>query len=138
MSDFGHTIAAALPQMRANAESLMVDTATVQRKTGATTDPDNKQRVPVWSTIATTPLRVIRRTLQARSTEAGGQQLDQWQLELRAPWSLDVRKGDRVTITAQASPDPLLLGVPIHVAEVESVTHPVQRRFKGVLDADRS
>lgn len=132
----GDDIAAALPALRAEAESLMVDRGTIERADGWDVDPDNGQRVPRWAAVATTPVRVVRVTVADLQSSTGGQSLTQAVVEFRAPWTLaDLRIGDRIILTASA--DSRLLGVPIVVSEIDHATHAVARRFRGVLDEDR-
>ena len=132
----GDDIAAALPALRAEAESLMVDLGSIERADGWDVDPDNGQRVPRWIPVATTPVRVVRVTVADLQSSTGGQNLTQAVVELRAPWNLsDLLVGDRLVLTV--SSDPRLLGVPIVVSEIDHATHAVARRFRGVLDEDR-
>lgn len=132
----GQDIVAALPALRAEAESLMVDLGTIERVDGFDLDPDNGQRVERWKVVAQTPVRVVRVTVADLQSSTGGQNLTQAVVEVRAPWSLsDLLVGDRIVLTASA--DSRLLGVPIVVSEIDHATHAVARRFRGVLDEDR-
>lgn len=48
----GAAISAALPLLRANAESLMTDRCTIDRQDGTTWDEDDQASVPVWVSVA--------------------------------------------------------------------------------------
>lgn len=132
----GDDIAAALPELRAEAESLMHDECRIERADGWTTDPDNGQRIKTWRPVAATPCRVVRVGTSNHREPAGGQTRDIAGLELRLPWSAsDLQLGDRLTLTT--SSDPRLLDAPITITEVSHATHAVARRIEGVLDEDR-
>lgn len=47
----GHDLAAALPGLRAHAESRMTSTATIRRKTGGSTTDADGYRVPEWEVV---------------------------------------------------------------------------------------
>lgn len=130
-------IAEHLAELRELAESRMRDTAIIERKAGFDLDPDNGQQVDRW--VAVGPQiksRVGRAGVDAQRSQAAGQTVDRGLLQLRFPWWLaDIDVEDRVTLTV--SGDPRLLGVPIHVTEVEHATDAVERRVKGVVDEDR-
>lgn len=133
----GDDLAANLPLIRAEAESLMTDAAIIERVTGTTLDPDNGARVKVWSLVQESPARILRVQVQIRDQQAAGQSLTQATVEGRLPWHVsDLRLGDRVTLTT--SGDPRLLGVPIVLTEVDHATHAVSRRWRGVVDEDRA
>ena len=48
----GDVIAATLPLLRANAESLMTDTCTIDRQSGTTWSEAEQKSVPVWTVVA--------------------------------------------------------------------------------------
>lgn len=129
-------IAEHLAELRHFSESMMRDTATIERKSGSTLDPDNGQQVDQWALVVTTPARLLRTYVGGRRSQAAGQTVDRGEVEFRFPVTVtDLRVGDRVTFTASA--DLAIVGVPIPVVEVEYATDAVARRAKGVVDEDR-
>lgn len=133
----GADIAAALPRLRAQALSLMLDRARVKRPGGEERDPDNGQMVTRWRLVSeSVPVRVIRVGVGDSVVVAGGQTVEVASVEFRAPWDFaDLRIGDRVTVTTFG--DPRLTNVPVTVTEVGHESLAVARRFRGVLDEDR-
>ena len=63
----GHDIAAALPDLQAHAESLLVDTFTVYKPNGTTTDPDDFE-VPAFASQGSTKGKVQGPSSQATDT----------------------------------------------------------------------
>ena len=53
----GADIAAALPSLRAHAESLMVDTGELQARTGSSINATTGARVDVWAAYWSGPMR---------------------------------------------------------------------------------
>lgn len=133
----GNDIAGALPTLRAEAESLMRDTAVVERSVGQVRDPDNGQLIDDWQSVAEIPVRVVRVGAAAKRGVEAGQTVDSADVEFRTRWDVaDLRIGDRVRVTTGG--DSRLQGVPVTVSEVEHLSFgAVSRRFKGVLDEDR-
>lgn len=70
---FGQDIQAALPRLRAYAESRMVDTVLIERCTGTVDDETTGHKVKVWETVYDGPCRWQQRSQQvARTNSAGG------------------------------------------------------------------
>jgi hypothetical protein len=114
MSMIGPVIAANLPLMREHAESLMVDTVTVERQDGTTLDPDTLEEVPNFEAVYTGAARVVRPgSLAPRDNVAGGFEFGVRALLAYLPVSVEgIVAGDRLTVTATDSlTDPDLLGL---------------------------
>ena len=126
----GADIAAALPELRAAAESLMVDSCRIERATGTTIDPDTLAEVPVYETVYEGKCRVQRPgSLAPRESVAGGFEFGIDTVEVQAPLSAaGLRKYDRVTMTDVAdTTDPDLLGLVATVRANLTKTHPTKR-----------
>lgn len=125
----GHDIAAALPELRAHAESNLTDLCRIERKTGAVTiDTANGMETAEWETvIAGVPCRVGSPKMQPQRAEAGDQRLTVLRHVVAVPVAItDVRVDDRITI---ASGDGLLAGVPLYVTGVPRGSQMVLRRI---------
>lgn len=123
----GSDILAALPGLRAHAESTLRDRADVQHRTGSTTDPDTGARVDVWETYAAgVPCRV-RTLLSEQATDAGGSQLTSQRMTAAVPFSQVVEVGHRLLVTV--SDDPTLVGRALYVRAVPRGTDQVLRRL---------
>ena len=123
-------IAAALPEFRAQAESLMVDTVTVERASGTTLDPDTLEEVPAFVPVHVGPCRVQRPgALSPREDVAGGFEFGVRAVLVQLPLSvLGVKPGDGVTVSAIGSTtDPDLLGLVATVEANLTKTHPTKR-----------
>lgn len=127
----GADIAAALPELRAQAESLMIDTLLVERATGETTmDPDSLEIVPVYAQVYSGKGRVQRPgALSPREDVAGGFEFGIRTILAQLPLSAaGITGGDRVTVTAVgAVADPDLLGLVATVRANLTKTHPTKR-----------
>jgi hypothetical protein len=126
----GWDVAAALPELRAQAESLMVDTVAVERQDGTTLDPVTLEEVPAWTSVYSGKARVQRSgALSPRDDVAGGYEFPVGSLIVQAPLSaVGVVEGDRVTVTAVASvSDPDLVGVVATVKGNLAKTHATKR-----------
>ena len=110
MSMFAAAIVGALPELRAAAVSLMLDTCTVQAVTGVTTDPLTGVDVPTYSTLYTGRCRVQTFQPQESNPEVGGATLTVQRYSVHVPVGAFVPAiGQVVTITAAAL-DPNLAG----------------------------
>lgn len=127
----GDDLAAVLPELRANAESMMRDTVKVERATGAVTpDPDTLEEVPVYATVHEGNARVQRSGQVAPSeTVAGEVEFGIGTPLVQLPLSVTgVKRGDRVTVTAvDAKSDPDLLGLVATVMANLTKSHPTKR-----------
>ena len=123
-------IAAALPEMRAHAESLMVDMVLVERPDGTTLDPDTLEEVPAFTSVVSSRGRVQRPgSLSPRESLSGGFEFGVNTVLVQLPLSVSgVLKGDRVTVTALGpTTDPDLLGMVATVRANLTKTHPTKR-----------
>lgn len=94
----GDDIAAALPQLREHAESMMRDQCVVTRVTGATADPDDRE-VPVRTPIYTGRCRVQANQRVDASPEVGGATVTVQRYEIQVPISAGpIRIGDLIAV----------------------------------------
>lgn len=126
----GHDIAAALPELRAHAESLMVDSCTITRagSGGSTIDEVTGAVIPpAGATVYDGPCRVQRPgTSTAPRADTGGYEIGVGTLLAQLPVdATGVRRGDTFTVTAATDPD--LLGVDARVEANLAKTHATKR-----------
>jgi hypothetical protein len=115
------------------AESLMTDTVTVRRATGATTqDPDTGSTVPAYDDLFTSKCKVQARSLQALTAEAGGRTATTVRLELHLPLSADpAETGDVAEVTAVgALSDVQLLGRKFRITAPVAKSFATARRYE--------
>lgn len=126
-------VAQVLAQGRAAAESLMVDTCTIRRRTGVTTNDLSGVTTPTYAPVYTGPCRV-----QVSGTGAMGQRTDvgetsqvilRVELQLPVATSTGVQRADEVTLTTSAN-DPDLLGRTWLVHDLAHKTHATSRRLQ--------
>lgn len=120
-------IAAALPELRSQAESLMVDTCTIVGAPWVEETVDG-----VTSRTGTVKYAgkcwVRPRGVQAAGASAGGVDATATRLTVNVPYTVaSVARDDEVTITAGDDPD--LVGVTARVESVQRGTFSVQRRL---------
>ena len=128
----GDDITAALPELREQALSLMVDACVVERPAGRVRDPVTLEYTDVWITVYPEgPCRVQIVTVGTPSELVGAPGRD-WivqeavvQLPVQA---VQYRSRDRVTVTASAE-DPALAGAVLTVTGQQRKTHAVMRRL---------
>lgn len=107
---FAEDVLAALPRMRARAESLMIDTAEIKRQTGITTDPATGVVTPAYSPIYSGPARFKAPSTGARDATAGAHTFTVTAPEVHIPvGSCQVQPGDIVTCLASQL-DPGMVG----------------------------
>lgn len=95
-------IAAELPYLQAQAESLMVDTVLIERQSGTTIDPDTLAEVPAWSTVYEGKGRIQRAGSQPTDSVSGGAEFGVGDFTTQLPVSItEPRRGDRVTVAAR-------------------------------------
>lgn len=129
----GADIAAALPELRAHAESLMVDSATVRRidpDNPTTTDPVTLEEVPNYVTVWSGPCRVQRSgALSQQETSPGGYEFGVGSILAQLPLSATgIVRGDTLTVTAVGDiSDPDLVGVVTTVQANLTKTHATKR-----------
>ena len=126
----GLDVNAALPELRAHAESMMQDACIVERATGETTlDSVTLEEVPVYAPVYSGKCRIQRPDTQTRETVVGGVEFAQRGVYGQLPLSaVGIRKGDRLTVTAVGdTTDPDLLGLVASVEANLTKTHPTKR-----------
>lgn len=133
----GHDIAAALPEIRAHAESMMVDTCRIDRQRVdedgnpvTEMDPVTLEIVEVWDVVHGGPCRAQRRDVSSSPEQMAGEfEFEVSPLEMQLPISATgVRRLDRVTITAAAF-DPELVGIEATVLTTRAKTHATKREL---------
>jgi len=126
----GDGIAAALPELRAHAESLMTDTIRLERVTGMHDDPDTLETVTDYETVYEGRGRVQRSgQLSPHEAVAGEVEFGVNALMVQLPLSASgIRKNDRVTVVAvDPVSDPDLLGLVATVRANLTKTHATKR-----------
>lgn len=131
----GDEIAAALPELRAQAERLMVDSCRVRRLDSdnpSVPDPDTLALVPNYlpDDIYDGPCRIQRPgALSPREQVSGGFEFDVRAVLAQLPLSaLGILSGDHVEVTAVGDiTDPDLLGLTATVQANLTKTHPTKR-----------
>ena len=120
----GHDVGHALPELRRQAESLMVDVGTVNIVTSVF-DPTMNANVETLTPVYSGRMRVWRATSSA-TAEAAGQQVTALPLRCALPWATSgIEQGQIVVLSAAA--DPRLVGKRLIVRDVSSATHSVRR-----------
>lgn len=131
-------IAAALPELRAHAESLMVDSCTITRRrldeSGEPVrdmDPVTLELTDVWDEVYTGRCRVQRpgAVMVGREPVVGGVEYSVETVHVQVPMTvLGVKADDRVTITATgAISDPDSVGMVLSVRVNQHKTHATKR-----------
>lgn len=124
------SVASLLGRGRAAAERLMVDTCTVRRRTGETTDLDTGQVTPSYTSVYSGRCRVQQPAAQATATEAGEAYRLMLRLEVQLPMSVTgLEPGDEVLVTASAH-DEDLVGRVFLVRELAHKSHATSRRVQ--------
>ncbi|WFR66635.1 DUF6093 family protein [Curtobacterium flaccumfaciens] len=132
MSDLGADIAATLPELRAAAESKMVDTCTiVEITTSGDPDPTTSLPAETRTTIYAGKCEYRAADTQARSVDSAGRQLVQQGAVLKIPvdalGSADVRIGHEATILT--SNDGTAEPVVVTVSGTHQQTYATARRL---------
>lgn len=131
----GYDVAAALPALRAQAESLHTDTFTIYRKTGATTTaPVTLEEVPVFSTVLTGVLgkfQFEQGGAQPREANVPGMTVTETSMSWHTSLStLGVLTDDEVACTAVGPvSDPALVGMRMRIAGPFLKSLATARRF---------
>lgn len=133
----GDAVNATLPLLRAQAESLMVDTVLIDRQrldaNGdpiRTMDPETLELTYVWDEVYSGPARVQRFHGQGMSDVLAGEfEFGKAFLMLQVPIAVvGPRPKDRITVTAVAAiSDPALAGETATVVDDLSKTHATKR-----------
>jgi hypothetical protein len=126
----GDDIAEALPRLREQAESLMVDTCKIEHVTGTAWDEDSGTSTPTYDTRYSGKCRT-QTTLTSEAAQSAGER--EWTIQsltVSVPMSVTgVEVGDRVTITSTAL-DLDLVGRVFTVVALAHKTHMTARRFR--------
>ena len=126
----GHEIGAALPRLREQAESLMVDECKIEYVSGTTWDEDSGTSTPTYVTRYSGKCRA-QTTLTSESQQGAGER--KWTIQsltVSVPMSVTgVAVGDRVTITDTAL-DLDLVGRVFTVVALAHKTHMTARRLR--------
>lgn len=127
-------LTAALPELRAQAESRMTSRATVKRNTGETTTDGNGYEVPAWETLyVDLPCRlagVVRGPATSRTVTSGGVEVDLAARAIHFPvWADDLADDDMVEVTAGEN-----MGVFVRIVEASFQDQATARRLP-ILEA---
>lgn len=124
--------ASVLVRGRTAAEAGMVDTCTIRRRTGESTDSGTGVVTPTFATLYTGKCRVQQAIVQSQQIEAGQDYALQLRLELQLPMSVTgLEVADEVTITA-AVHDADLLGRVFKIRDLAHKTHATARRVQMI------
>jgi len=123
------TIQSALEAGRRMAESIMVDSCTVRRRTGTTTNPTTGAVTPVYTVVrAGQACRVQTRGNWGEARDVGEAALVVLALEVQFPVSFtDLQTRDEITIDACVN-DPDLVGRVLRVKDLHHKSHATSRR----------
>ena len=127
--------ASVLARGRRAAERLMVDTCTIRRVTGETTDPDSGDVTPTYSTLYQGKCRVQQSAQGASASpqDAGEDYALMLRLEVQVPMSVvGIQTEDEITIDTSAH-DPDLPGRVFLARDLAHKTHATARRV-GVVE----
>jgi hypothetical protein len=116
---------------RAAAERLMVDTCTITRVTGGSSDPETGVRTETTTAVYTGKCRVQQRPIVRAGGrhDVGEASVVDVNYTLQLPMSVTtVLVEDRAVVTASAL-DPALVGRAFRVASQAAKTHATMRRF---------
>lgn len=99
---YAEAISEALPEMRALAESLMLDACIVERPTGRKSQNEATGREErLYETLFTSKCRIKDQGYADAGSRVGGQQKVIGTTVVNLPWNIDdVREDDRIRITA--------------------------------------
>ncbi|HWU21550.1 MAG TPA: DUF6093 family protein [Nocardioides sp.] len=127
----GGAISAALPLLRAQAESMMTDTCTITRPGEPVFDSTTGTYTDAGTTVYTGKCRIRTRSigfLRDRQAEAGEELTTIWPYIVAVPISAsDVKVLDVVTVDTCA--DPLLVGVTLRVRIANAGTNANARKL---------
>lgn len=132
MVTLGADIAAALPELRRQAESLHLDTFTVFRRTGGVvTDPVTHEETPEFATVLSGVMGKLQTTeAQSRDTQTPGQKVTETGLSWHTSVNtLGVLTDDEVVCTASVH-DPALVGLRVRVVGPFLKSIATARRFQ--------
>lgn len=123
----GNDIAAALPELRRESESLLVDACRIDRAAGGTLDPVTHQSVTTWEPIWSGPCRAKVRT-EGQSAVVAAEPVSVLRVEVSLAVTTPApHVGNRVTIT-NAVNDPALQDIETFVTGAPVGSQTVLRR----------
>lgn len=115
------------------AEAGMVDTCTVRRRTGSTTDRDTGASTPSYTTLYTGPCKVQNSRAEAGRADVGEDYLLLLRLEVHLPAAVTgLQAGDEIVITSAAI-DADLPGRVFRIHDLAHKTWATARRV-GVIE----
>ncbi len=129
---FSDDIVGALPFLREQAESLMLDSCTVSRPGPNVTDPVTGAVTPSLTPVYSGACKVQGATAQAANPEAGGHAYVIESLQLHFPVSSQLQIDDVATITASTM-DPDLVGSTFRLVELARGTFRTADRWNVEL-----
>ena len=122
--------ATVLARGRVAAEAGFVDSCTIRRITGSTTDPNSGVITPTYSTLYIGKCRVQQAQAQAPPTDAGEAYLLLLRLEVQLPMTVTgLRVSDEITIDTSAH-DPDLVDRVFLVRDLAHKSHATARRVQ--------
>jgi hypothetical protein len=126
--------ATVLPRGRVAAEAGMVDTCTIRRRSGGTTDPDTGVPTQPYTTLYTGKCRVQQQTAIARPHDVGQDHVLVVRFDLQLPvvGSEGLRVDDEVTVTASVN-DQDLVGRVFVINELAHKSEATARRV-GMIE----
>lgn len=125
----GDAVGAALPALRAHAESLMRDRCRVERVTGTARDEATLEDVDVVEVVYEGPCRVRVGGAQPSTDLVAGREFTVTDAVVKLPVGAErFADDDRVTIT-ECAYDPALVGAVFSVLARETVTTATSRRL---------
>lgn len=125
----GDDLAAALPELRAHAESMMTDTIRLERVTGSAPHPTTLEMVDTYETVYEGKGRWQRPNVQASESVVGGVEFGVNAVTVQLPIAVTVAaRGQRATCLASQT-DPALPGTKATVLGVPNKTHATKRRL---------
>lgn len=123
---FAAAMTATIDEGQALAESLMLDTCTIRRKTGNAVR-DGLHEVPEYETVYAGPCKLQTPTAATSPQDAGGRIVAMAEPELHLPWaSPRLKVEDEATF--DTSRDPQLVGRKCYVTAPFAKTHGTARR----------
>ncbi len=122
---------AVLARGRAAALAMMVDTCSIRRRTGETTDDNTGVITPTYDDpLYEGPCRVQQTGTQASAQQPGEAYVLMLRLEVQLPMTVvGLEVGDEIEITASAH-DPDLVGRTFLVRDLAHATHKTARRVQ--------
>ena len=120
-----------LPDLRAQAEALMLDAGTASRPTGGMVyDPETQTEVEAADTLFSSACKIQTRTLVSRDEEVGGRTATVVRLELHLPVdTAPLTTGDLFTVTTPHANSTVPTGRTYRVLAPHEKSLPTARRY---------